>query len=774
MNSIVTEPSGEGRPLKTSVLVGGMTCAACVRRVEIALKELPGVRDASVNLATATATILHEPGGVDLSGIAEVLRGAGYDYLGEAGAPGDDPVEAQRKEEMRELIIKVSLGSVLSIFIMMGSMRHWFPFLSFIPHDAMLWILAGLTFPVVFWVGSRFYAGAFKAARHMTSDMNTLVVVGVTSAYLYSVFAVLSPAFFSGADVDPHVYFEGAAMIVTLVLLGRLLEARARGRTSEAIKGLFKLKPKTARVITGGEERDVPLEFLQKGMTVLVRPGESIPTDGVIERGSSAVDEAMLTGESLPVEKNPGDSVFGGTVNQSGSFHFTATAIGAETALAKIIRLVEEAQGSKAPIQRFADRVASIFVPLVIAIALLTFVTWYFLVPGYDFDRALLNFVSVLIIACPCAMGLATPTAVMVGTGVGAEQGIFIRGGEILEKACRLDRVVFDKTGTLTRGEPVVTDIVAAPGFSEEEVLELMASIEVPSEHPLAAAVVSRARRDGIAPRTVEHFVALAGMGTRGVLDGRNILMGNRALMDSEGISLEGLRGTADALVADGKTVAYVAVDGIARGMVAFADVPRESAAEAVRRLKARNLKVVMITGDSRQTAVVVARQLGIDHVEAEVLPGGKAEKIKMFQEEGSVVAMVGDGINDAPALVQADVGIAIGAGTDIAAEASDITLIRDDLNLVDSAIMLSFLTMRGIRQNLFWAFFYNTVGIPVAAGVLYPFFGILLNPMYAAAAMALSSVSVVGNSLRLRRVWGGKQETRGQEASPTSAMTAR
>ncbi|MCK9229100.1 MAG: heavy metal translocating P-type ATPase [Syntrophales bacterium] len=739
---------------KTSVLVGGMTCAACVRRVENALKHLPGVSDASVNLATATATITHESGGADLPRIAEVLRDAGYEYLGEAGAPGENPVEAARQEETRELTRKVVIGSILSVLVMMGSMRHWFPFPAFIPDDAMPWILAGLSFPVVFWVGSRFYTGAIKAARQLTSDMNTLVVVGVTSAYLYSLLAILFPAFFAGVDADVHVYFEGASMIVTLVLLGRLLEARARGRTSEAIRRLFRLKPATARILTDGDERDVPLEVLQKGMMVLVRPGESIPTDGIIVRGRSAVDESMLTGESLPVEKNPGDKVFGGTVNQSGSFRFTATAIGAETALAQIIRMVEDAQGSKAPIQRFADRVASIFVPVVIAIALVTFAVWYFLVPGQDFDRALLNFVSVLIIACPCAMGLATPTAVMVGTGVGAEQGILIRGGEILEKACRIDTVVFDKTGTLTRGEPVVTDIIPAPGSSEKEVLELMASIEALSEHPLAAAVVGRARRDGIAPRAVEDFSALAGMGAKGTLNGRDILVGNRTLMDGNGIGLDDLEGPATTLAADGKTVAYVAADDRALGLAAFADIPRESAGEAVRLLKARGIRVVMITGDSHRTATVVARQLGIDHVEAEILPGGKAEKIKMLQKEGAVVAMVGDGINDAPALVQADTGIAIGTGTDIAAEASDITLIRDDLTLVDSAITLSFLTMRGIRQNLFWAFFYNTVGIPVAAGILYPFFGILLNPMYAATAMAFSSVSVVGNSLRLRRVW--------------------
>lgn len=755
---IETSQPGKGDTGKKSIVVGGMTCAACVRRVEKALRGIPGVMDAAVNLAASTATIIHEPGALDRSTIESALRDAGYEYLGDVGRSADDAVEEARAAELKDLKLKVGVGGVLSIFIMMGGMQHWFPFLDFIPRETMLWLLAVMTFPVVFWVGSRFFVGAFKAARQMTSDMNTLVVIGVTSAYFYSVFAMLFPGFFDAATAVPHVYFDGAAMIVTLVLLGRLLEARARGKTSEAIKRLFKLRPKTARVVVDGEERDIQLEDLQVGMIVLVRPGENIPTDGIVKKGASTVDESMLTGESLPVEKNPGDKVFGGTVNQEGSFYFEATAVGSETALARIIRLVEEAQGSKAPIQRLADVVASIFVPVVIVIALVTFVTWYFLVPGHYFGRALLNFVSVLIIACPCAMGLATPTAVMVGTGLGAESGILIRGGETLERACRLNTVVFDKTGTLTKGKPELTDIVPAPGHSVEEVLHAAASIEAASEHPLAEAVKGRAAREGVAWDSPDKFFALSGLGARGIVNGIPVIVGSRRLIQKEGIDLGGLEEEAQSITGEGKTVACVVSDGRPLGLLAFSDVPRETAAEAIRRLKARGLKVVMITGDTRRTAEVIAWRLDIDSVEAEVLPEGKVAKIKELQDMGEVTAMVGDGINDAPALTQADVGIAVGGGTDIAAEAADITLMRDDLRLVESAVALSAMTMRGIRQNLFWAFIYNATGIPIAAGVLYPFFGVLLNPMYAAAAMALSSVSVVGNSLRLRRVWRRRQ----------------
>jgi Cu+-exporting ATPase len=615
-------------------------------------------------------------------------------------------------------------------------------------------LLVGLflmTTPVVFWVGDRFLIGAWKAAKQRTSDMNTLVTLGALSAFLYSTLVTFFPGFFAGAGVETPVYFDGAAMILTLILLGRFLEARAKGKTSAAIKRLIGLKPKTARVIKDEREIDLPVELVQKGDVILVRPGEKIPTDGVVLSGVSAVDESMLTGESIPVGKEAGNQVFGATINKTGSFTFKATKIGAETALAQIIRLVEEAQGSKAPIQRIADKVASIFVPIVVSIAVVTFLVWYFLVPEPIFSRALLNFVSVLIIACPCAMGLATPTAVMVGTGLGAEKGILIKDAESLEKAYKLNTAVFDKTGTLTKGSPEVTDVLPADGRDEKTVLEIAASIEGVSEHPLATAVLEKSRREGISPLPVTDFEALSGLGVKGVVDGKKVLLGNTRLMKQQGIALDGLAAEAERLSDQGKTSVIVAVDEKPIGLIGLMDVARESAPGAVARLKEMGLTVVMITGDNAQTAKAIAAAVGVDKVLSEVLPGDKADEIRRLQEEGRVVAMVGDGINDAPALAAADIGIAIGAGTDVAIEAGDITLIKDDLQLVPSAIRLSLRTMKVIKQNLFWAFFYNSLGIPIAAGVLYPFFGILLNPVFAAAAMALSSVSVVSNSLRLR-----------------------
>jgi Cu+-exporting ATPase len=511
------------------------------------------------------------------------------------------------------------------------------------------------------------------------------------------------------------------------------------------------LKPKTARVIRNGHPKDIPVEDIIKDDEIVVRPGEKIPTDGVVLSGSSAVDESMLTGESMPVTKEPGSDVFGATINKSGSFTFRATKIGAETALAQIIRLVEEAQGSKAPIQRLADRVASVFVPAVMAIASITFIIWAFFVPDPVFTRALLNFVSVLVIACPCAMGLATPTAVMVGTGIGAEKGILIKGGESLEKAHKLTMVVFDKTGTLTVGEPRVTNVEVASGTDRNRVLRIAASIEALSEHPLAHAIVEKARGEGLFADPVDGFEALSGMGARAILDGNPCILGNRKLMEQEGVDFRGLAETGDRLSGQAKTCVYVADRGQAVGIIALSDVPKETAAEAVATLRHMGLRVALITGDNESTADAVARTLGIDRVLADVLPGDKAKEINRMQSEGEIVAMVGDGINDAPALSAADIGIAIGAGTDVAIEASDITLIRDDLRAVPEAIKLSFRTMQTIRQNLFWAFIYNVIGIPIAAGLLYPFFGILMNPVYAAIAMALSSVSVVTNSLRLR-----------------------
>lgn len=757
---IETDKPGEETAVKSIISVGGMTCAACVRRVENILKDIPGIDDAAVNLATGKAVISHSGHHLDLSAVENAIANGGYEYLGLLEDDREDPIESARRKELHDLKVKVTAGIGLSILTFMGSMQHWFPILKDIPRRPMLFMLLVLSTPAVFWVGNRFFSGAIKAARQKTSDMNTLVAVGSLSAYLYSAFATFRPDFFTEAGVMPHVYFDGAAMIVALVLLGRLLEATARGKTSQAVKKLIQLKPKTAHIIQNDVEKDVPIEDIVPGDVLRVRPGENIPTDGVIIKGSSTVDESMLTGESIPVEKEKDSTVFAGTINQSGSFAYRATNIGANTVLSQIIRLVEEAQGSKAPIQRFADKVASIFVPIVITIAIITFGIWYFLVPDPLFSRALLNFVSVLIIACPCAMGLATPTAVMVGTGLGAENGILIKGGETLEKAHKLDTIVFDKTGTLTEGKPVVTDIITLAGYTKEELLEAAMSIEAVSEHPLAEAILKRGRDNGVMPRDIEDFMALSGLGARGTLAGRQVLIGNTKLMEQYGISVSSVGVDAELLILSGKTVIYCAINGELAGIIACADTPKESAYQALSRLKKRHLDVIMITGDNRKTADAIAADVGIERVMAEILPQDKAAEIDRLHSEHRIVAMVGDGINDAPALAAADIGISLGAGTDIAIETSDITLIHNDLNLVASAIELSSLTVRVIKQNLFWAFFYNSLGIPIAAGILYPFFGILLNPMFAAAAMAMSSVSVVSNSLRLKRLWNKRHRS--------------
>lgn len=737
---------------KVTLNIHGMTCAACVRRVESALKTPDGVSDAAVNLATGRATIIHQQEWAGVEELKKVVSEAGYEFLGVADVTIEDPVEAARKREIEDLKIRFIVGVVLSVVVFIGSMQNLFPFLRSIPRQFMLLCLFVLTTPVVFWVGSRFFSGAIKAARQKTTDMNTLVAVGALSAYLYSALSTFMPRLFAVAGIAPHVYFDGAAMIVTLILLGRLLEAKAKGKTSMALKRLMGLKPKTAHVVRDGREFDIPIEAVMKRDLILVRPGEKIPTDGVIVSGSSSVDESMLTGESIPVAKEVGSEVFAATLNKSGSFTFRATKVGAATVLAQIIRLVKEAQGSKAPIQRVADRVASIFVPVVFGIAMLTFLVWHFLVPEPIFSRALLNFVSVLIIACPCAMGLATPTAVMVGTGLGAENGILIKGGESLERAYKLTTIVFDKTGTLTKGEPEVTDILTAGGIGQNYVLKMAVSIEAVSEHPLARTIVEKGHQEELSPDPVDDFEALSGLGARAVLNGKRCFLGNLRLMEKEGIKMNGLDQKAKRLANEAKTCVFVAEAGRVIGLIALLDIPGASARKAVSALKEMGLKVAMITGDNEKTARAVADAVGIEQILANVLPGDKADEIKRLQAQGQVVAMVGDGINDAPALTTADIGIAIGAGTDVAMEASDITLIKDDLRSVPAAIRLSFQTMRVIKQNLFWAFFYNSLGIPIAAGALYPFFGILLNPVFAAAAMAMSSVSVVGNSLRLRK----------------------
>ena len=739
---------------KITIAVGGMTCAACVRRVEEALNSVAGVVEANVNLANGHATIIHSANWGGPEALEKVITEHGYEFLGELKDNLADPIEASRVRELKDLKLKVTCGAILSVVIFFGSMQHWFGFLHFIPRQVMLWAMFVLTAPAVFWVGSRFFIGAYKAARQKTSDMNTLVAVGAFSAYAYSAAASFFPHFFMTAGVMPHVYYDGAAMIVTLILVGRLLEAKAKGKTSMAIKKLMGLKPKTAHLIRNDKELEVAVEEVQIGDILLVKPGGRIPVDGIIMSGQSTIDESMLTGESMPVAKEIGQKVFTATINKTGSFTFRATGVGAKTALAQIIRLVEEAQGSKAPIQRLADKVASVFVPAVFLVAFITFVIWYFLPAESNFSRALINFVSVLVIACPCALGLATPTAIMVSTGLGAQSGILIKGGETLEKIHKLSVVVFDKTGTLTRGELAVTDIVAVAGYNEKQILAYAAALEKNSEHPLAQAILSRAQTDGIAVAAVDKFTALSGMGAKAMLQNKLCLTGNRSFMESEGVSINNLDESAARLSREGKTVVYVAFEKNVLGFIALADEPKGSAKQAIESLKNRGLKVVMITGDNAGTAKAIATQLDIDQVLADVLPDKKADEIRKLQAAGEVVAMVGDGINDAPALAAADVGIAIGAGTDVAIEASDITLIRDDLMGVPEAIGLSLVTMRVIKQNLFWAFFYNVIGIPIAAGALYPFFGILLNPEFAAAAMALSSFSVVSNSLRLRRVW--------------------
>ncbi len=735
--------------------VSGMTCASCVARVEKALSSVPGVVSASVNLASEKATVEYVEG-TDIAEMRRAVREAGYDLGVEAATMEDVSVVARR--EIRGMRNRFIFALVVGLLIMGLSFGPEFP-----GKPYLLWILAT---PVQFWAGWRFYRGAWGALKHKTADMNTLIAVGTSAAYLYSVVAVLAPGLFATAEIQLGLYFDTSSVIIALILLGRFLEARARGQTSEAIKKLIGLKPKTATVIRDGKEMEISVEDVQVGDMVLVRPGERIPVDGVVRRGYSSVDESMITGESIPVEKNVGDTVIGATINRMGSFQFEATRVGKDTTLAQIIRLVEEAQGSKAPIQRMADIISSYFVPAVIGIAVVTFILWFLLGPQPTLTYALLNFVAVLIIACPCALGLATPTAIIVGTGKGAENGVLIRSAETLERAHKINCVLLDKTGTLTRGEPKVTNIVAAKTFAEDDVLRLAASAEHGSEHPLAEAIVNAASEKKLKLFEASDFSAMPGHGVEAVASGQKLLLGNIALMKDKGISLDGLSQGAERLWSEGKTVLFLGVNSKIAGIIALADTLKPNAREAVEALHKLGLEVVMITGDNRRTAEAIAHEAGIERVMAEVLPENKAEEVKRLQGEGKVVAMVGDGINDAPALAQADVGIAIGTGTDVAVETGDITLISGDLSGIATAISLSQRTMSTIKQNLFWAFAYNVILIPVAAGVLYLawgqggvpsglyfFFGKygFLNPMLAALAMAASSITVVSNSLRLR-----------------------
>jgi len=737
---------------RIDVPITGMNCAGCAANIEKALRNLGGVENATVNFATARATVLFSPQILKPEDIEKAIVSAGYGVLkAEREEDAEDAERAAREREFKTLKRQFWTGLAFSVVVFVGSLPHFFPWVpSLLGNHFLLWALAT---PVQFWIGRRFYKGAWAAGKHGRADMNTLVAVGTSAAYFYSAAAALFPSFFKAGGIRPEVYFDTSAVIITLILFGRMLEARAKGRTSEAIKKLIRLQPKTALVIRAGAEIDIPVKDVVVGDIVVVRPGERIPVDGVVTKGRSAVDESMITGESLPVEKKGGDEVIGATMNKMGSFEFRATKVGKNTALAQIIRLVQEAQGSKAPIQRLADVIAGYFVPVVISIAVLTFIAWIIFGPKPVLTFALLNFVAVMIIACPCALGLATPTAVMVGTGKGAENGILIKGGESLETAGKITTIVFDKTGTLTKGEPEVTDIQAVPPFSEADVLRLAASAEKTSEHPLGEAIMKKAQGKDLALPAAENFRALEGLGIEADIEGQNVVIGNDKLMAERGVDIGALAEKSKTLSEEGKTPVFMAVNGRPAGLIAVADTLKEDSVEAVNKIRRLGLEVIMLTGDNRRTAEAIALQAGIDSVVPELLPADKVREIKKLQEAGKKVAMVGDGINDAPALAQADIGIAIGSGTDVAIEAADITLIKNDLFGVSKAIELSRRTMRTIKQNLFWAFIYNVIGIPVAAGVLYPFFRVLLNPMIASAAMAASSVSVVSNSLRLRRV---------------------
>jgi Cu+-exporting ATPase len=734
--------------------VTGMSCASCAANVERALKHVDGVRAANVNLATSRATVMFDPRQVDAGRLVQAVRDAGYEVPDPTGGPEKRGGQASRaEEEYRTLKTSVIWGGALALVVFLGSMRHWFPWVpGVLQNSYVLWALAT---PVQFVLGRRFYKGAWGALRHRSADMNTLVAVGTTAAYGFSAAVTAVPSLLSSAAIEPQVYFDTSAVIIVLILFGRMLEARAKGRTSDAIRKLMSLRPRTARILDASGEREVPVEEVRVGDVLVVRPGEQLPVDGTILEGRSSIDESMITGESLPADKGPGDSVVGATLNKWGSFRLRAAKVGEDTALAKIIRLVQEAQGTKAPIQRLADVIAGYFVPVVIGVAILTFVIWSIFGPSGKPVFALLNFVAVLIIACPCALGLATPTAIMVGTGKGAERGILIKSGESLETVHRVDTVVFDKTGTLTTGRPETTDIVPSSvpaDGTDDRFLFFAASAELGSEHPLGQAVVRGARTRGIEVEHPSDFRALEGLGVEATVKGAKVIVGSRKLVEEAGIDASSLVARAESLAGEGKTTAFVGVDGRLAGLIALADTLKPSARPAVEKLRGMGLTVIMLTGDNRRTAAAVAAEAGIDEVIPEVLPGDKAEVVRKLQAAGKRVAMIGDGINDAPALAQADVGMALGTGTDVAMASADITLMSGDLAAVVSAFELSRKTIRTIKQNLFWAFVYNVVGIPVAAGVLYPVFGLLLNPMIASAAMAMSSVSVVSNSLRLRR----------------------
>ena len=741
-----------------TIPIGGMTCAACAQRVEKAIKKLEGVESASVNFATEKATVAYHPEKIRLSAIREAVTKAGYTVLEIKKADAADEDRARKQQEIRTLWTKFIVSAAFSLPLLYIAMAPMIQFIR-LPFPAgldpmqysLIYALVQflLVLPVI-GVGYRFYTVGFKALWQRSPNMDSLIAIGTTAAFIYSVYNVFQIANGNFKAVE-SLYFETAGVIITLILLGKSLEAVSKGRTSEAIKKLMGLAPKTAFVLENGIEKEIPIDEVEIGDILVVKPGAKIPVDGTVTEGHTAIDESMLTGESMPVDKKAGDPVYAASLNTTGAIQFRAEKIGSDTALAQIIKLVEDAQGSKAPIAQMADIVSGYFVPVVCLIALAAGIAWYFGTGG-DLKFALTIFISVLVIACPCALGLATPTAIMVGTGKGAENGILIKGGEALETAHKINTIVFDKTGTITEGKPTVTDVLTAEGIAVEKLLQITASAEKSSEHPLGQAIVAGAQEKGLELLKVEEFEAITGRGILAKIGGQTVLAGNRKLMDESGISLTSLEEASDRLAGEGKTPMYVAVDGKPVGIVAVADVVKQSSRSAIESLHKMGIQVAMITGDNKKTAAAIAKQVGIDRVLAEVLPQDKSNEVKKLQGEGRKVAMVGDGINDAPALAQADIGIAIGSGTDVAMESADIVLMRSDLMDVPTAIDLSKKTIRNIKQNLFWAFGYNVIGIPIAAGILHLFGGPLLNPIFAAAAMSLSSVSVLTNALRLKR----------------------
>ncbi len=751
-----------------TIPIGGMTCAACAQRIEKAIGKLPGVERASVNFATEKATVAYRPQEVRLSVIREAIEKAGYQALEIKKADAADEDRARKQKEIRALWIKFIVSAVFSLpllYIAMVPMikvvRLPFPAGLDPMQYSLIYALVELLLVIpVIGVGYRFYTVGFKALFRRSPNMDSLIAIGTTAAVLYSVYNTFQIANGHFQAVEA-LYYETAGVIITLILLGKSLEAVSKGRTSEAIKKLMGLAPKTAIVIEDGQEKEIPIDEVEIGDIIVVKPGAKIPVDGTVIEGHTAIDESMLTGESMPVDKKQGDAIYAASLNTTGAVRFRAEKIGSDTALARIIKLVEDAQGSKAPIAQMADIVSGYFVPVVCAIALAAGVAWYF-GAGNDLKFALTIFISVLVIACPCALGLATPTAIMVGTGKGAENGILIKGGEALETAHKVNTIVFDKTGTITEGKPTVTDVLTTGGLAEEELLLLTASAEKGSEHPLGQAIVQGAQDKGLELLKVEGFSSITGRGIEATIGGQTVLAGNRKLMDERGIALAALEADSDRLAGEGKTPMYVAIDGRLAGIAAVADVVKPSSRAAIESLHRMGVEVAMITGDNRRTADAIAKQVGIDRVLAEVLPEDKSSEVKKLQAEGCRVAMVGDGINDAPALAQADIGIAIGSGTDVAMESADIVLMRSDLMDVPTAIELSKKTIRNIKENLFWAFGYNVIGIPIAAGVLHLFGGPLLNPIFAAAAMSLSSVSVLTNALRLKRFKAATRKEKG------------